>query len=444
MPSENQFVPSPPAPSKRASLQPTNVVMNFPGRPQTATRTEPVARPKNKLQLVALRLGRSMLYSVVSFPLVLLILSIAGAVTSTVFGLLFTGVGLLLLAPLLRSAGIIGGIERAILSSIMKEEIDPPVRSPKEPGWRGMFLAPLSDASYWREVGFFALRAVAAPSSLLILAVSTGTAFWQLFLVAPFSGSGSSLLSSLTFGLASLVVGWALVLVLTAVQVNAAHTLLGPDPKTLSARTREAEYRRDLTAAAAEAERRKIERDLHDGAQARLSTVALDLGRAKHRLDKEGTNPDVAEIIDTAHRDAKQAIVELRNLARGIHPAVLSDRGLDAALSEIAARCAVPVHLDIQMSHRPDSARESAAYFAVSELLTNITKHSKASQAWVTVRGDDTALTIQVSDNGVGGADAALGSGLYGLDDRIRGIGGTLRSNSPLGEGTTTLIELPL
>lgn len=199
-----------------------------------------------------------------------------------------------------------------------------------------------------------------------------------------------------------------------------------------------------MSVTSAEAERQRIERDLHDGAQARLATVALDLGRAKRRIEREGGDPELTKIIDSAHYDAKEAIIELRNLARGIHPAVLTDRGLDAALSDAAARCTVPVHLDVHLMTRPAAHIESAAYFAVSELLTNITKHSQASQAWVTVRGNHQVLRIEVSDNGLGGADHSLGSGLLGLRDRITAIDGTFTVSSPLAGGTAAYIEVPL
>ena len=204
------------------------------------------------------------------------------------------------------------------------------------------------------------------------------------------------------------------------------------------------EQSRDRSLEAAEAERRRIERNLHDGAQARLATVALDLGRAKRKLEQGGASDEVGKIIDGAHEDAKAAIVELRDLARGIHPAVLTDRGLDAALSEVAARCPVPIHLDVRMEQRPTMPVESAAYFAVCELITNIGRHSSANNAWVTVRGTDERLSIEVSDDGVGGVATGLGTGISGLYDRLTAVDGTMNLHSPLGGGTTALIELPV
>jgi signal transduction histidine kinase len=192
---------------------------------------------------------------------------------------------------------------------------------------------------------------------------------------------------------------------------------------------------------AAEAERRRIERDLHDGAQQRLVALAMDLGMARERL---ATDPDKArQLLDEAHAEAKQALTELRNLARGIHPAVLTDRGLDAALSAVAARSPVPVDLRVQVGARPGPNVESIAYFVVSESLANVAKHSGATRATVQVARRGNRLVIEVSDNGRGGADPALGTGLAGLHDRVAGVDGWLHVSSPLGGPTTLLVELP-
>ena len=187
--------------------------------------------------------------------------------------------------------------------------------------------------------------------------------------------------------------------------------------------------------------RRRIERDLHDGAQQRLVAVGMDLGRA---LDKFDEDPDGArELVDDAHREAQRAIAELRDLVRGFAPAVLEDRGLDAALSALAARAPFPVALHVDVPDRPPASVEANAYFIVAEALTNATRHASARHAEVDVRSRDGWLRIEVVDDGAGGADPARGSGLRGLSDRAAAVDGTFTVTSPPGGGTRVVAELP-
>ncbi|WP_431999430.1 sensor histidine kinase [Streptomyces sioyaensis] len=208
----------------------------------------------------------------------------------------------------------------------------------------------------------------------------------------------------------------------------------------------------DLTASragavdAADAERRRIERDLHDGAQQRLVSLALNLGLAKATLTD--LPPEVREVIDAAHREAKGAIEELNNLVRGLHPAVLDELGLDAALSGLAARAPLPVRLRVDLPpdlpQRTAPAVEAVAYFVVSEALTNIAKHAReATRAEVTVTRLGEILRVVVADDGVGGADPSKGSGLKGLAQRVRSVDGTFRMSSPVGGPTMMSVELP-
>ena len=396
---------------------------------------------------VRTRLARSVAYTVASFPLAVLWMVLVSAIYGAIVPLVLVGIGLVLLPFALQATALAGHIERWMLREVLGEHVDKPIRLQRSRGWRGIFLTPLQDSTYWKELAFLFMRMVTAPTALLIL-VSTvgfglyGTSFiiWGWFADTGLTG----ILGPVVAGITVLAIGALLVMAMTSLQISLAQALLGPNKAALTALANTAVHNRDLSIAAAEAERQRIERDLHDGAQARLATVALDLGRAKRRLEKQGGDAELGAIIDSAHHDAKEAIVELRNLARGIHPAVLTDRGLDAALSDVAARCSVPVHLDVHLLVRPTAPIESAAYFAVCELLTNITKHSRASQAWVTVRGDSAHIRIDVSDNGLGGVDHALGSGLLGLHDRITSLDGSFSTDSPLAGGTRALIELPL
>jgi signal transduction histidine kinase len=191
----------------------------------------------------------------------------------------------------------------------------------------------------------------------------------------------------------------------------------------------------------AEAERRRIERDLHDGAQQRLVALAMDLGMARQKMD---TDPEGAKaLVDEAHQEAKRAIVELRDLARGIHPVALGDRGLIGAIPALAGRCPLPVDVEVDLVDRPTPSIEGMAYFIVSECLANTVKYANASRGSVRIdqRGD--RLHIEITDDGVGGAQPALGSGLRGLADRAESVDGHFEVWSPLGGPTVIRAELP-
>ncbi|MFI6469056.1 histidine kinase [Streptomyces sp. NPDC050516] len=227
-----------------------------------------------------------------------------------------------------------------------------------------------------------------------------------------------------------------------ALDSRAATVLLGPNrAKELERRVEDLAESRAGILDAADLERRRIERDLHDGAQQRLVSLAMNLGIARATLTD--LPPEARAVIDEAHREAKEAIEELSNLVRGLHPAVLEDRGLDAAISGIAARAPFPVELTVDLAERPSPTVEAVAYFVVSETLANVAKHARATRCSVQVRRRAQLLTITVSDNGVGGADPAGGTGLLGLRKRVGSVDGTIRINSPHGGPTVITVELP-
>lgn len=199
--------------------------------------------------------------------------------------------------------------------------------------------------------------------------------------------------------------------------------------------------RRAQAMQASETERARLERDLHDGVQPRLVSIGMLLGLAKRNLD---TNPDKArELIDSAHSSTKEAITELRQLARGLQPAVLTDRGLDAALSALAARSHVPVQLEVHGVGRYRREVETAVYYAISEALTNVAKHSKASRCVVRLEDRGGQLWARIEDNGQGGASIHDGGGLDGMQNRVRAAGGTLSISSPTGGPTTLEVSIP-
>jgi signal transduction histidine kinase len=209
-----------------------------------------------------------------------------------------------------------------------------------------------------------------------------------------------------------------------------------------------ADSRAQLTAsrarivAAADATRRRIGRDLHDGTQQRLVSLGLELRVAQTTVPSE--LPELRAQISEIANELTGAIEELREIARGIHPAILSEGGLGAALRTLARRTAIPVEVDIRTETRPADRIEVAAYYVASEALTNTTKHANAATAHITVEQRDTLLRLSIRDNGVGGADPTRGSGLIGLRDRVQALGGTIEVSSPPGAGTTILVELPL
>ena len=192
---------------------------------------------------------------------------------------------------------------------------------------------------------------------------------------------------------------------------------------------------------AGDAERRRLERDLHDGAQARLVALALLLRTARRRAEPDA---ELTTLLDEAQVELQTSLSELRELARGIHPAVLTERGLEPALRALTARVPVPVELDVEADRRLPSPVESAAYFVVSEALANVAKYAQASYASVAVRRRNGHVTVEVRDDGIGGAALGAGSGLRGLADRVAALDGTLRVHSPAGAGTRLQAEIPL
>ena len=236
--------------------------------------------------------------------------------------------------------------------------------------------------------------------------------------------------------LAPLVTGWV-----SSLDGWAARELLGPSrAEELEHRVAKLAKTRAGVVDAADAERRRLERDLHDGTQQRLVSLAMNLGMARAQTS---TAEEAREAIAEAHEEAKAALTELRHLVRGLHPAVLEDRGLDAALSGVAARMRIPVKLTVDVPRRPPPTVEAVAYFVVSEGLTNISKHAQASQAEVYVQRTSDRLHIIVSDDGVGGADASRGTGLAGLAKRAESVDGSFEISSPPGGPTLLTVDLP-
>jgi signal transduction histidine kinase len=391
---------------------------------------------------------------IVGIPL--FVLTVTGLALSV--GLLpLMGVGVPLFLVLAHLSLVLGVVERGRHRLTMDVEIPPPPRPATNRGVLRHVLAVITSGTVWRQLGYqlvlmpmgIALGTIttvawAVPLSMILLPAYIGATpadrmdFW-LFAVE--QGAYQWVVAVLGAGL--LLAVPYVVHALAVVDAAVARVLLGRlGSEALEARVAEVEHSRSRMVDAAEAERRRIERDLHDGAQQQLVSLAMNLGRAKARL---ADDPEYArELIEAAHADAKQAIIDLRNITRGIHPPVLTDLGLDAALSALAARCPVPVSVDVVALPRPTPTIESIAYFVVAEALTNVARHAQATAAAVTVRRDDDWLRLVVSDNGLGGADIAIGgTGLAGLADRLSAVDGRITVDSPPGGPTVLVAELP-
>jgi signal transduction histidine kinase len=321
----------------------------------------------------------------------------------------------------------------------------------------GWLRARYADPATWREVGYACLLATVAPVvsiAALLAAPLTGSFIASPFLVlAQRPGGGPVALGfgevatvgqTLPYVIAGVVllalVPYLLTLLAGAHAAVARALLLGGPAQQLRAELVEVSRSRVRLADAFQAERRRIERDLHDGAQQKLVGLTLQLGLA--RLDLPSGSP-AAETVAVAHEQAKQLMAELRELIHGIQPQVLTDLGLPAALGELADQSPIPVVVDAHLASRLPSQIENTAYFVAAETLTNIAKHSGATSASVTARQHDTVLTIEISDNGHGGADPHHGTGLTGLADRVAVTGGSMLLSSPPGGPTLLRVELP-
>ncbi|MBT2468433.1 sensor domain-containing protein [Streptomyces sp. ISL-66] len=412
------------------------------------------------------RAWRELGYLLLGLPLSTLYFSLAVTGVSLGAGLLVTFLGVPVLAGVLAMCRGFGRVERARVRGMLRHDIaEPePVRA-KKPGVLPRTGALLKSGSAWRHALYSVIHFPWAVFGFCVALVLWACGWsmllyplWFWVFPAYTDQPGLQLFqngdhytfyldSPLAIGLTA-VVGLGLTLAtpwvvraLTTVDRVLVCGLLGPS--RLAHRVSELESDRGVMVDTAAADLRRIERDLHDGAQARLVSLAMDLGLAKEKLAEDPRA--AARMVDEAHGEVKIALRELRDLARGIHPAVLTDRGLDAALSSVASRCAVPVRVAVELPARPAAAIEGIAYFTVSELLQNVSKHAGARTAAVDVWKSGGRLLIQVSDDGRGGAsaDAPTGSGLAGLAERLDAVDGVLVVDSPVGSGTTVTAELP-
>ncbi|OZD10058.1 sensor histidine kinase [Rhodococcus sp. 06-156-3C] len=340
------------------------------------------------------------------------------------------------------------------------------VPAPQPFRWQGVvgsLAAALTDRAGWRAILFMVIQSVVALASVfgaflflvIALAMALSPVVGVVFDPTQLDSDGNVRHSFVSFGSVyfdtwpQMIVLVLLGIVCLFVAPWPIRLLAGVERFLIEALLGESEY--DVRVAQLETTRavavddsaatlRRVERDLHDGTQARLVTMAMALGRAE---DKLARGEDATELITAAHGTAKDALRELREVVRGIHPPAL-DLGLEAALKTLAARSAVPTVLSVHLGSRPSRSVETIAYFSVAELLTNIVKHAHASTAWISVREEQNRVVVAVRDNGIGGAVPGAGTGITGLESRASTVDGTMTVASPAGGPTVVTLVLPM
>jgi signal transduction histidine kinase len=407
-----------------------------------------------------LRSARETVYALASLPLGVLWFSVVVTMLALSVGLAITLVGLPLLLLTLGLVRLAAAMERRWAELALGELLPaaaarPGLRGP-EPWWR-RFWALVSEVAVWREV-LYLLLLLPVGIVLFVAAVTiwsvalTGVTAPLWYWAVPdgdFLWNGNSFDHPLEFvgtfavGLIALLAAPWVVHGLVRMHVALLRALLGPTRGELERSAARSEAGRTSAVAADATHRRRIERDLHDGAQARLVGLAVDLGRARERLEAGADTAEATELVRSAHEEAKIALTEVRDLARGIHPAILADRGLDPALSSLAARVPVPVDLSVRLQEPVPVEVEAAAYFVVSEALANAARHAGATRVRVDVGREGDAVVIEVRDDGGGGAIATPGSGLAGLRERVAALDGVLVVDSPAGGPTVVKAVIP-
>lgn len=378
---------------------------------------------------------------------------LGGVVFGALAGLLGTGLGLLLVAGIgaVFLVGLVyamyglGWFEVARVSALYRMPVAPlsPQRrnAPGFMGWLRSLGRQSIDARMWRAIANFTMTAVLG---FIVLSLFQGLV-WTIVLsfskgavVPGFTEAWSPVIAVL---IALVCVAGMIGLALLHRTLSLAIVVRSRETE-LTERVRTSTAQREGAVRAADVERTRIERDLHDGVQPRLVSVGMTLGLAQTKIDND---PAAAKkLIDEAHTSTKAAITELRQLARGIHASVLDDRGLDAALSALVSRSHIPVQLDVRIDERCSREAEAAVYFCIAESLTNAAKHSRASEARVTVRmREGNTLWARVEDNGIGGAQIQPGGGLDGISNRILAAQGTFRLESPHGGPTSLEVSVP-
>ncbi|MET9180728.1 sensor domain-containing protein [Kitasatospora aureofaciens] len=371
-------------------------------------------------------------------------------------GLSVVGIGLLVLAGVAVLGVPLAALERRRLLLVEPVRLPDPHGSLPGAGAAAWLRTRLRERATWRELAYLLLHAVlftvsglgfAALLGLSLMLLATPLTVWAIspdtVMLIPGQRISEPLaaLPGTAAGAVGLLLSAYAGCLLAGAQVWTAQSLLAVRDEDLGSRVVELTRSRARLVDAFEAERRRIERDLHDGAQQQLLALSMTLGLAE--LELRGQHPGAAELVTRARGEARAALEQLRTLVRGIHPQVLTDHGLPAAVAEVALRNPIPVTVDIDLPHRLPGPVESAAYFTVTEALANAAKHSGADEVVVAASLRGGKLVLLVTDNGRGGADPAAGAGLQGLADRVAILRGRLIVTSPVGGPTRLRVEVP-
>lgn len=402
-------------------------------------------------------LWRASLYHVLDGAVAWIGVALVGVGLTAAVGMIpFALVGLGVLAVLLRVARWVGKLERRRARALLGLEVaEPAPLDHRDLTFVDRVRATLRDAVAWRAIAYLIVRFPLglAASTAMLTAWSVVVYLLSVPLEAVVDGhidvlegtdTTAKLLAGGTLfflaGLAALAVLPFVVRVIAAVSRWLVRALLGPDPDV---RIRQLEGQRSSAVRSADVDRRRIEQDLHDGAQVRLTALAMQLGLAREAIGEGADRTRIAELVGDAHDQAKLALREIRDLARGIHPAILTDRGLDAALASMVGRLPTPVDLEVDVTPRPDPAVESVAYFVAAEAVTNAVRHADSPEVGLRVVREGDELVVEVRDRGCGGADPSRGTGLDNLRERVEATGGELTVMSPEGVGTLVRAVMP-
>jgi signal transduction histidine kinase len=418
------------------------------------------------------RTWSELLFLMAGMPIALLGFLFVGITLAAGVVLAVTVVGIALIGVAVREARAIGGIQRRLARALLGEMIAEPAPFAPRPGYLGWLQSALRDRAGWKTIAYLLVKVPLAFAAFF----TAFSLWWDAFRCLTFplwgignrGGIGEWGVAQVVFHPSYLGPGYDGPGVALAILITGAiffflapwpvrffnyldrllmRTLLAPDP--MAARVRDLEQSRAQTVDTSAATLRRIERDLHDGTQAQLVALAMRLGMAKEKLsDPDHLDLDqIRSLVNDAHKGAKEAIVELRDLARGIHPPAL-DVGLEGALATLTARSTIPTDLRVVIDERPSPAIEAIAYFCVAELMANIAQHAYASRASVSCVQLGRWLRLVVRDDGVGGAHAvstgSSSSGLSGLADRVRSVDGSFEITSPLRGPTVVAVDLPL
>ncbi|MFC5751489.1 sensor histidine kinase [Actinomadura rugatobispora] len=388
---------------------------------------------------------------------------------ASTFSAISIGLGVLIVPPAVEAARRWLGVYRRLIGEwtghrIERPYLPEPAGAADSPHPRlQRFQQVMADPATWRDLGWMvadpivALFTAALPASLILYGFwgwnltfwaghTIGSQGWTEFYTfirvdAGYTSNAANVVGTAVLGTLFIAIGFLIGPKMLDVYGRWGRSLLGPTEKArLALRVQHLTETRYNAVDASAAELRRIERDLHDGAQARLVAMGMSLGAIEHLLDKD---PDKARLLLAETRaSSAMALAELRDLVRGIHPPVLADRGVGDAVKALALDHPLPVEVTVDLSGRPEPPVESAVYFAVSEMLTNTAKHSGAERVWIDLRHSDGMLRATVTDNGQGGASFEGGTGLRGIERRIGSFDGVLALNSPPGGPTIVTLEV--